>query len=125
MGIEGKKALVADDDPAILRLVAYYLGGMGLAVSVASNGREALDSFRADEPDIVILDVMMPGMSGWEVCRAIRETSAIPVLMISARRDEKDVRRSRECGADVHLSKPLPLKELTTQVQGLLDSARA
>lgn len=124
MGVQGKKALIADDDPAILRLVAYCLGGMGLAVNVASDGKEALDLFRADEPDIVILDVMMPEMSGWEVCRAIRESSTKPVLMISARREEKDVSRSKECGANAHLAKPLPLRELMSQVRGLLDGAQ-
>lgn len=123
MSLKGKRVLIADDDPAFLRLIAFSMARLGLSVTTAVDGREALDSFCAEGPDIVILDIMMPGMCGWDVCRHIRSVSSTPVLMISARGEEDDRARSLESGATAHLAKPLPIRQLVQQVQGLLTDA--
>ena len=122
MTLKDKTVLIADDDPAFLRLIAFSMSQLGLSVVTARDGLSAWDTFATLDPDLVILDIMMPGMSGWDVCRRIRERSATPVVMISARQEEQDRARSLNSGANAHLNKPLPLRQLVEQVQGLLSN---
>ncbi|NLT41296.1 MAG: response regulator [Anaerolineae bacterium] len=120
MNLKSKTVLIADDDPAFLRLVSFSVAQLGVCVFTATDGLAALDTFSVLDPDLVILDIMMPGLGGWEVCRLIRERSSTPVLMISARQEPADLAQSLDVGATAHLSKPLPIGELVQQVQGLL-----
>ena len=122
MNLKSKTVLIADDDPAFLRLVSFSVAQLGVCVFTASDGLAALDTFSVLDPDLVILDIMMPGLGGWEVCRLIRERSSTPVLMISARQEPADFAQSLDVGANAHLSKPLPIGELVQQVQGLLEA---
>jgi DNA-binding response OmpR family regulator len=116
--------LAADDDVEILSLVTRQLKRMDARVLEASDGEDALKIARREKPDLVVLDVMMPGMSGWEVCRAIREDASIantPVLMLTGIGERLNEMTSPLYGADDHLDKPFDLDELGEHVQALLE----
>ena len=115
--------LAADDDVEILTLVVRQLKRMDAIVLEASDGEEALKIARRERPDLVILDVMMPGMSGWEVCRAIRDDATIaatPVLMLTGIGERLNEMTSPLYGADDHLDKPFDFDELGVRVRALL-----
>jgi DNA-binding response OmpR family regulator len=115
--------LVADDDLEILALVARHLERLGARILEASDGEEALEMARAEKPDLIVLDVMMPGMSGWEVCRAVREEPSLKetkVLMLTGIGERLNEMTSPLYGADAGLAKPFDLDELRTQVEQLL-----
>jgi two-component system KDP operon response regulator KdpE len=117
-----KKAtiLVVDDEPVIVRLLRANLEGAGFRVSSASDGEEAVACIERDQPDLVILDIMLPKLDGFAVCRAIREFSRVPVLMLTARTAEIDLIHGYEVGADDYLAKPFSAAELLVRVQALL-----
>lgn len=121
-----RKILIADDEERMRRLVGDFLRREGFQILEAANGREALDVFEA-EPDIclVILDVMMPVYDGWAVCREIRQTSMVPVIMLTARGEETDELFGFELGADEYISKPFSPQVLIARVQALLRRASA
>ncbi|HEX2781361.1 MAG TPA: response regulator, partial [Gemmatimonadaceae bacterium] len=105
----GERILVVDDEPDICALVAYHLAKSGYRVSTAGTGDEALASAREEEPALVVLDLMLPGLSGFEVLerlRAAQQTRDVPVLMLTARREEEDRIRGLSLGADDYLTKP-------------------
>jgi DNA-binding response OmpR family regulator len=115
--------LVADDDPDILRLVAFRLERAGYDVVQATDGEEALRAATELEPDLAVLDVMMPKLTGYDVTRRIRETDAtkrMPVILLTARVQETDVARGFEAGADDYLRKPFSPQELGARVQAIL-----
>lgn len=112
--------LVVDDEPAIVRLARARLQADNLAVVTASNGPEALDLLDRERPDLVILDVMMPEMDGFETLRRIRQHSAVPIIMLTARASDPDKLRGFEYGADDYLTKPFNPDELAARVQALL-----
>ena len=117
------KILVADDDFDILQLVARHMRSLDAAVVEASDGEEALKLARREKPDLVVLDVMMPGMSGWEVCRAIREDETLGktrVLMLTGIGERLNEMTSPLYGADDFLDKPFDLGDLDTKVKALL-----
>ncbi|MEO6185213.1 MAG: response regulator transcription factor [Steroidobacteraceae bacterium] len=118
------KILVADDDPDLLDLVAYALSQTGYLVVKASDGTAALANFEAEAPDMVILDINMPGMTGFEVCSAIRGRSTVPVMMLTARGEEQDLVRALDLGADDYLTKPFSPRTLLARVKALLRRAR-
>ncbi len=118
------KLLVADDDPDLLDLVAYALGQTGYLVVKAGDGTAALAAFEAEAPDMVILDINMPGMTGFEVCSAIRSRSTVPVMMLTARGEEQDLVRALDLGADDYLTKPFSPRTLLARVKALLRRAR-
>ncbi len=119
------KILVADDDLDLLGLVAYSLSQAGYLVIKASDGPGALSTFDNESPDLVILDINMPGTSGFDVCTAIRARGDVPVMMLTARGDEQDLVKALELGADDYLTKPFSPKTLLARVKALLRRATA
>ncbi|HSN14383.1 MAG TPA: response regulator, partial [Anaeromyxobacteraceae bacterium] len=117
------RILVVDDEPDITALVAYHLAKAGYRVSTASNGADALKAARDERPDIVILDVMLPGLSGYDVLDELRrrpETKEVGVILLTARREEPDRIRGLTLGADDYLTKPFSPHELALRVSALL-----
>jgi len=114
------KVLTVDDDPNILELLRLYLEKEGYDVRSADRGKRAMEVFYSWTPDLVVLDVMMPEMDGWEVCRQIRKVSGIPVIMLSARGETFDKVLSLELGADDYIVKPFEPKELTARIKAVL-----
>lgn len=112
--------LVVDDEPTILETLAYNLERDGYAVVTAADGAQALTAFRRDVPDLIILDLMLPELSGTEVCRIIRRESQVPILMLTARDSEIDKVVGLELGADDYVTKPFSLPELQARVRALL-----
>lgn len=120
-GEEMKKILVADDEARIRRLVCDFLKSAGYETIEAVDGKDAIEKFTlSDGIDLVICDIMMPEADGWEVCRKIRETSSVPLLMLTARSQEFDELRSFESGADDFVTKPFSPVVLVKRVEALL-----
>ena len=119
----GERILVVDDEPDIVALVAYHLAKAGYRVSTASSGTEAIESTRRDRPALVVLDLMLPGMSGYDVLEQLRANDAtrgVAVLMLTARREEPDRIRGLSLGADDYLTKPFSPQELVLRVGAIL-----
>ena len=114
------RIIVVDDEPALLDAVSYSLRSEGYDVTAATNGEAALDLVEADPPDVVVLDVMLPGLSGVEVCRRLRDTGDIPILMLTARDAEVDRVMGLEAGADDYVTKPFSMAELVSRVRAIL-----
>jgi DNA-binding response OmpR family regulator len=114
------KILIADDEQAILDTLRAYLIEAGLQVVTAKNGREAVFAFRHEQPSLVILDVMMPEIDGWEAARLIRRESQVPLLFLTARVDDIDHVTGLEIGADEYLTKPFSPRVLVAHVRALL-----
>lgn len=114
------RVLVVDDEPSITEFVSFNLKKEGYTVDVAYDGNSALGLFKEKAYDIVILDVMLPGMNGYEVCKHIREISSVPVLFLSARDTELDKVVGLEIGGDDYLSKPFGIRELHARLKALL-----
>jgi DNA-binding response OmpR family regulator len=115
--------LVVDDEPRLVDVVRMNLEVEGYRVLAAANGYEALDRLRGDLPDLVVLDVMMPDMDGFDTLRRIREVSSVPVLMLTVRAEEQDLIRGLEIGADDYLTKPYSPRELQIRIKALLRRA--
>ncbi|HSO28290.1 MAG TPA: response regulator transcription factor [Candidatus Sulfomarinibacteraceae bacterium] len=115
-----KTILVVDDAPNIVELVRLYLEGAGFATVVATDGPSAVELHRTHRPDLVILDLMLPGMDGFEVCRAIRREADTPVLMLTARTDDVDAIVGLELGADDYVTKPFNPRALVARVKAIL-----
>jgi len=119
-----KKILVIDDDPAFLNLVEQVLTQKGYEVLKAGSGREGLRLMFDQRPHLVLLDVVMPGTDGWQVCSRIREISDVPIIMITGRyKSEEDIVRGLDYGADDYLIKPVGSKELIARVRAVLRRA--
>ncbi len=119
-----KKVLVADDDAALVRLVEQVLTQKGFTVLKAGNGQEALRLFFAEKPDLVLLDVVMPGMDGWQTCNRIRDISDVPIIMLTGKRGtEDDIVNGLDYGADEYLLKPVGNRELVARVRAALRRA--
>jgi two-component system KDP operon response regulator KdpE len=118
--MDQRRILIVDDEPGLRELVRINLEHEGFAVVQAEGGSECLTAVRESHPDLVILDVMMPDMDGWETCRKLREFSTIPVLMLTARVQSKDIVTGLESGADDYLLKPFNMDELLARVRALL-----
>jgi DNA-binding response OmpR family regulator len=122
------RILVAEDDPKQAELIRRYAVADGHAVTVVGDGGEALRSVRADQPDLLILDVMMPAVDGHDVCRLLRaapESAALPILMLTARASEDDLLAGLDLGADDYLTKPFSPRELMARARALLRRTRA
>ena len=114
------QVLVVDDEPKIVEMVRLYLERDGHTVLVARDGPSALETFRRDQPDIVVLDLMLPGLDGLELCRSIRRESEAPIVMLTARAEEVDKLIGLELGADDYLTKPFSPRELAARVRAVL-----
>lgn len=114
------KILVVDDDRTLLRFLEEYLVGEEFEVVVADRGKKAIRAFFQDRPDLVVLDVMMPGMDGWEVCARIRELADTPVIMLTAKTSEADKLRGFRLGVDDYITKPFSLPELAARIHAIL-----
>ncbi|MHA6763850.1 response regulator transcription factor [Streptacidiphilus sp. PAMC 29251] len=121
----GTRVLVAEDDEMQAELVRRYLEREGHTAVVVHDGRAALEEARRTHPDLIILDVMMPGMDGLEVCRTLRRESEVPVLMLTARSGEEDLLRGLDLGADDYMTKPYSPRELMARVRTLLRRSRS
>ena len=115
--------LVVDDDATIAEVVALYLSREGYEVETVGDGRRAVERALADPPDLVVLDLMLPGVDGLEVCRRIRAMAPVPVIMLTARGDESDRVVGLELGADDYVAKPFSPKELVARVKAVLRRA--
>ncbi|TMB93740.1 MAG: response regulator transcription factor [Chloroflexi bacterium] len=115
-----KTVLVVDDEPKIVQLTRDYLEHAGFRVASASDGKEALASFRRDAPDLVVLDLGLPTLDGLDVARAIRKSSNVPIVMLTGRGDETDRVAGLELGADDYVTKPFSPKELVARVRAVL-----
>ncbi len=112
--------LIVDDEPVIVESLAYSLRRENYEVSIAENGPDALELFDKTHPDLVVLDLMLPGMDGLEVCRRLRARSAVPIIMLTARSDEVDKILGLELGADDYLPKPFSFRELLARIRSVL-----
>lgn len=121
----GERVLVVDDEPAVLRVVGAYLEREGYVVLTASDGTRAWELLQRERPDLVVLDVMLPGVSGTELCRRIRAAGDTPVIMLTARGEETDKVVGLKIGADDYVTKPFSPRELVARVEAVLRRARA
>ena len=123
-GGAGARVLVVDDDPTVAEIVSGYLDRAGYVVDRAGDGPAALAAAAARRPDLVVLDLMLPGMDGLEVCRRMRGQGPVPVIMLTARGDEDDRILGLEVGADDYVTKPFSPRELVLRVESVLRRSR-
>ena len=114
------KILVVDDDLNICELLKLYLENEGYTAFVANDGQAAVDTFAAKNPELVLLDIMLPKMDGWQVCREIRKTSSVPIIMLTAKGETFDKVLGLELGADDYVTKPFDAKEVMARIKAVL-----
>lgn len=119
------RILTVEDDERIRSAVKLALEDEGWSVAEVDNGEDALDAFQREPADVVLIDIMLPGIDGFDVCRSIRQNSDVPILMVTARADTHDVVAGLEAGADDYLTKPFAPKELSARIRALLRRVRA
>ncbi len=117
---QGAQVLVVDDDVHICELIRLYLEKDGFRVALSHDGRKAVEAFKELAPDIVVLDIMLPGIDGWQVCREIRRFSQIPIIMLSARDETFNKVLGLELGADDYMVKPFEPNELSARIRAIL-----
>src|SRR5512133_2607820 len=117
--------LVVEDEPSVGEVVSLYLRRAGYAVSVVRDGKAALETLERQLPMLVILDLMLPGADGWEIIRRLRERSDVPIILLTARKEETDRIAGLEMGADDYVTKPFSPQELVSRVRAVLRRARA
>ena len=115
--------MVVDDDELVRKVITIYFTGKGYRVMAAASGQECLAQMSPNPPDAVLLDVTMPDMDGWEVCRRIRAFSAVPIIMLTARAQESDRNTAVVVGASAYVTKPVPLRELDARIRALVRPA--
>jgi DNA-binding response OmpR family regulator len=118
------RILIVEDEPALQDALAYNLTRQGYNVDLASDGAAAIQQARSQSPDLIVLDIMLPIMDGFEVCRIIRQDMAVPILILTARDDEIDRVIGLELGADDYLTKPFSMREFLARVKALLRRVR-
>ena len=117
---ENKNILIVDDEPKILEVVSSFLENKGYSTFTAENGQQALKVFEQENIALVVLDLMMPGISGEEICLAIRKQSRVPIIMLTAKADEDNLLQGLRLGADDYIRKPFSLKELHARIETVL-----
>ncbi len=115
-----KRALVVEDDGNIAELLRLYLGKDGFDVMLCADGAKAEASFDLFAPDVVLLDIMLPGKDGWQICRDIRKKSAVPIIMLTAKGETRDKVSGLEMGADDYITKPFEVKELIARIHAVM-----
>jgi DNA-binding response OmpR family regulator len=123
VSISGKTILVVDDEPKIVEVVCSYLSKSGFSTLQAANGEDAVAIFRSSKPDLIILDLMLGDMSGEEICQLIRQTSTVPIIMLTAKADEESLLKGLAIGADDYVQKPFSPRQLVARVNALLRRA--
>ncbi len=118
--MSNKKVLIVDDDSNICELLRLYLEKSGFETVIANDGEEAIVKFNLNEPDIILLDIMMPKLDGWQVCRNIRKTSDVPIIMLTAKGETFDKILGLDLGADDYVTKPFDSKEVVARVKAVL-----
>ena len=118
--MENQKILIVDDDPNICELLRMYLNKDGFDTSIATDGEEAIDLVLRYKPDLILLDIMMPRLDGWQVCREVRKTSEVPIIMLTAKGEVFDKILGLELGADDYISKPFDTKEVLARIKAVL-----
>ncbi|KKK48813.1 hypothetical protein LCGC14_3141360, partial [marine sediment metagenome] len=113
------KILVVDDDPDLVEVITYGLRRRGHSVIAAADGEDALERWREESPSMVLLDVGLPNMDGLEVCRRIRESSKVPIILLSGSNSEDDIIRGLEAGAEEYIAKPFSLTQLALRIEAL------
>ena len=121
----GERVLAVDDEPRYLEIIRLNLEAAGYRVASAASGEEALAALEADDPDLIVLDVMLPGLDGFEVCSRVRERSSCPIIMLTAKGAEEDKVRGLRLGADDYVTKPFSAQELLARVEAVLRRANA
>lgn len=121
--MKSKKILVVDDEAQITELITSYLEREGYQVATAADGEEALEVYRKEQPDLILLDLMLPKLNGYEVCREIRAESRVPIIMLTARDEEPDKIVGLELGADDYITKPFSPREVVARVRAVLRRA--
>ena len=116
----GRNILVVEDDPNISDLIHMYLVKEGFDVRIAGDGGKAIEEFQKQAPDLILLDIMLPVMDGWAVCAKIRETSKVPIIMLTAKGDERDELQGFDLGVDEYITKPFSPKILVARVEAIL-----
>ncbi len=124
VGLSKAKILLVDDEKKILTLLRAYLEKEDYQIIEALDGNQALEAFRREKPDLVVLDIMLPVVDGLEVCRGIRRTSDIPIIMLTARDEDADKLVGRELGADDYITKPFSPRELVARIRAVLRRAQ-
>jgi DNA-binding response OmpR family regulator len=123
-GETAQTVLVVDDEKKIVTMVKDYLEALGFSVHTAGNGPEALERAQSVQPDIIVLDVMMPGLDGWDVTRRVRERGGTPIILLTAKSEEQDKLMGLELGADDYVVKPFSVKELAARIRAVLRRSR-
>lgn len=118
--MQGKKVLIIDDDARLRRMMEYTLANAGAEITTAIDGKDGLRSFYSEKPDLVILDLRMPKLDGWDTAKAIRQLSDVPIIMVTARGQDEDIIRGLEMGADDYISKPFSPKVLVARASAVL-----
>jgi DNA-binding response OmpR family regulator len=127
LGFMAKRILLVEDDPAVLRAVSYMLGKEGYEVLTASNGLDGLTKAKGESPDLLILDVMLPGIDGFEICHRLRaepQTAQLPILMLSAKGQAADKSMGLQVGANEYLTKPVERLVLLGKIEALLGAKK-
>ena len=114
------KVLIVDDDTNICELLRLYLEKEGYSTVIANDGEEAVEAFKNNSPDIILLDVMLPKLDGWQVCREIRKTSQVPIIMLTAKGETFDKVFGLELGADDYVTKPFESKEVVARIKAVM-----
>jgi DNA-binding response OmpR family regulator len=122
--LDGADVLVVDDEPRYLKLIRYNLESVGHRVTCLATGEEAVQSVALDPPDLVVLDLRLPEMDGFEVCQRVREFSTVPIIMLTALGAEQDKVRGLQLGADDYVTKPFSAQELLARVEAVLRRSR-
>ncbi len=118
--MDNKKILIVDDDENICELLRLYLEKDGFATAIANDGQQAVKSAEVYKPDLILLDIMLPILDGWQVCREIRKTSNVPIIMITAKGETFDKVLGLELGADDYITKPFETKEVIARIKAVL-----
>lgn len=120
------RILLVDDEPSIIKMVGKRLEVEGFDVVIAMDGQEGLDKARSDKPDLIILDVMLPKLNGYEICSTLKQDAqyrSIPIMLFTAKAQAKDEKLGMECGADAYLHKPFQAQQLLEQIRSLISKA--
>ena len=118
--MENRKILIVDDDSNICELLRMYLEKDGFDTAIAADGEQAIETVRRYNPDLILLDIMMPRLDGWQVCREVRKTSEVPIIMLTAKGEVFDKILGLELGADDYISKPFDTKEVLARIKAVL-----